>query len=92
MLNCINALKAFKELKEIMGLDDEPKTIVGLSNVSQSSPHKIKSIINSIYLVILLSNGLDSAIANPLDRELMNAVRTFEILTNKTLYAHSYLD
>ncbi len=92
VLNCINALKAFKELKEVMGLDDEPKTIVGLSNVSQSSPHKLKSLINRIYLVILLSNGLDSAIVNPLDRELMNAVRTFEILTNKTLYAHSYLD
>jgi len=92
VLNCVNALKAFRELKEVMGLEDEPKTIVGLSNVSQSSPHELKSLINRIYLVILLSNGLDSAIANPLDREMMNAVRTFEILTNKVLYAHSYLD
>jgi 5-methyltetrahydrofolate corrinoid/iron sulfur protein methyltransferase len=90
--NCINALEAFKELKEVMGLDDEPKTIVGLSNVSQSSPGKLKSLLNRIYLVILMSHGLDSAILNPLDRELMNAVKTFDILTNKILYAHSYLD
>ncbi len=92
VLNCINALKAFKELKDVMGLDDEPKTIVGLSNVSQSSPGKLKSLLNRIYLVILLSHGLDSAILNPLDRELMDAVKTFDILNNKILYAHSYLD
>lgn len=90
--NCINALKVFKELKELMGLPDDPKTIVGLSNVSQSSPPGLKSLLNRTYLLILLSHGLDGAIVDPLDRELMNAVKTFDILTNKILYAHSYLD
>ncbi|MDD3628532.1 MAG: dihydropteroate synthase [Actinomycetota bacterium] len=90
--NCIDALKVFKELKEMMGLPDDPKTIVGLSNVSQSSPKELKSLLNRTYLVILLSHGLDSAIVDPLDRELMNAVKTFDILTNKILYAHSYLE
>lgn len=90
--NCINALKVFKELKELMGLPGDPKTIVGLSNVSQSSPPELKSLINRTYLSILLSHGLDSAIVDPLDKELMNVVKTFNILTNKILYAHSYLD
>lgn len=90
--NCIEALKAFKQLKEIMGLPDEPRTIVGLSNVSQSSPAELKSLINRIYLVILLSHGLDAAICDPLDKDLVNAVRTFDVLNNKFLYAHSYLD
>ena len=90
--NCIDALKVFKELKEMMGLPDDPKTIVGLSNVSQSSPKELKGLLNRTYLVILLSHGLDSAIVDPLDRELMNAVKTFDILTNKILYAHSYLE
>lgn len=90
--SCIEALKVFKELKELMGLTDAPKTIVGLSNVSQSSPKELKSLINRTYLLILLSHGLDSALVDPLDRELMNTVKTFDILTNKILYAHSYLD
>ncbi len=92
VLNCIEGLKAFKQLKELMGLPEEPKTIVGLSNVSQSSPPELKSLLNRTYLLILLSHGLDSAILDPLDADLMNAVRTFDILTNRILYAHSYLD
>jgi 5-methyltetrahydrofolate corrinoid/iron sulfur protein methyltransferase len=92
VFNCIEGLKAFKQLKDLMSLPEEPKTIVGLSNVSQSSPPELKSLLNKIYLVILLSHGLDSAILDPLDKELMNAVKTFDILTNRILYAHSYLD
>jgi len=91
VFNCIKALKIFKELKELMALPDDPRTIVGLSNVSQSSPPELKSLLNRTYLLILLSNGLDSAIVDPLDKELMNAVKTYNILTNKILYAHSYL-
>ena len=75
-----------------MELPKAPNTIVGLSNVSQSSPPELKSLLNRTYLTILLSHGLDSAILDPLDRELMNAVKTFDILTNRILYAHSYLD
>ncbi|MDD5622483.1 MAG: dihydropteroate synthase [Actinomycetota bacterium] len=92
VLNCIEGLKAFKQLKELMGLPEEPKTIVGLSNVSQSSPAELKSLLNRTYLLILLSHGLDSAILDPLDSDLMHAVKTFDILTNRILYAHSYLD
>lgn len=90
--NCIEALKVFKQLQELMGLSEAPKTTVGLSNVSQSSPPELKSLLNRTYLTILLSHGLDSAILDPLDKELMKVVKTFDILTNKTLYAHSYLE
>ncbi|MHB1253102.1 MAG: dihydropteroate synthase [Candidatus Humimicrobiaceae bacterium] len=90
--NCIEGLKAFKQLKDLMGLPQEPKTIVGLSNVSQSSPPELKSLLNRTYLTILLSYGLDSAILDPFDQELMNTVKTFDILSNRILYAHSYLD
>lgn len=90
--NCIEGLKAFKQLKDLMGLPEDPKTIVGLSNVSQSSPPELKSLLNRTYLTILLSHGLDAAIIDPLDMKLMNVVKTFDILTNKILYAHSYLD
>ncbi|MEE8325025.1 MAG: dihydropteroate synthase [Candidatus Humimicrobiaceae bacterium] len=90
--NCIEALKVFKQIQELMGLPEQPKSTIGLSNISQSSPKELKSLINRTMLVILLSNGLDSAIVDPMDKDLMDAVKTFDILNNKTLYAHSYLD
>ena len=90
--NCIQALKVFKQLQELMGLDSQPMTTVGLSNVSQSSPAELKSLLNRTMLLVLLSNGLDSAIVDPLDKDLMAAVKTFDIVNNKILYAHSYLD
>ena len=90
--NCIQALKVFKQLQELMGLDSQPMTTVGLSNVSQSSPAELKSLLNRTMLLVLLSNGLDSAIVDPLDSDLMAAVKTFDIVNNKILYAHSYLD
>jgi 5-methyltetrahydrofolate corrinoid/iron sulfur protein methyltransferase len=90
--NCIEALKVFKQLQELMSLPSQPKTIVGLSNVCQSSPKELKSLINSTFLVILLANGLDAAIIDPLDKSLTAALKTYSILTNKILYAHSYLE
>lgn len=90
--NSIEALKVFKQLKELMGLPENPRSIIGLSNVSQSSPQELKSLINKTYLLILESHGLDGVILDPLDKELMNAVKTYDVLTNKILYAHSYLD
>lgn len=90
--NCIEALKVFKQLQELMGLDSQPMTTVGLSNVSQSSPAELKSLLNRTMLLVLLSNGLDSAIVDPLDKDLMDAVKTFDIVNNRILYAHSYLD
>ena len=90
--NCIKALKVFKQLQELMGLYSQPMTTVGLSNVSQSSPAELKSLLNRTMLMVLLSNGLDSAIVDPLDKDLMAAVKTFDIVNNKILYAHSYLD
>lgn len=90
--NCIEGLKVFKQLQELMGLDSQPMTTVGLSNVSQSSPAELKSLLNRTMLLVLLSNGLDSAIVDPMDKELMAAVKTFDIVNNRILYAHSYLD
>ncbi|MCL5986094.1 MAG: dihydropteroate synthase [Actinobacteria bacterium] len=83
----LEGIKLFKQLAE-----PSPRTIVGLSNLSQSSPPNLKSILNSTFLIMLLMNGLDAAIINPLDKSLMGTLRTFDILQNNILYAHSYLD
>jgi len=83
----IESIKMFNQLS-----DPPPKTIVGLSNISQSSPDELRSILNRICLILLSCNGLSAAISDPLDKDLMAALKTYDILTNKVLYAHSYLD
>ena len=66
-----------------------PKTIVGLSNVSSGAQEK--GLLNRVYLAMLLGRGLDAAIVDPLDEDLMNTVKAAEVLLNKRLYAHSFL-
>ncbi|MBN1483298.1 MAG: dihydropteroate synthase [Chloroflexia bacterium] len=61
-----------------MALDPAPMTTCGLSNVSNSVPHENRSLINRTFLVMMLGAGLDSAICDPLDLELMEWVRVVE--------------
>lgn len=69
----VEAIRMFK------GLSDPPvKTTVGLSNVSNGAPNENRPLINRIFLVMLLGVGLDSAIVDPLDTKLMEAVRIVE--------------
>ncbi|MCX7857293.1 MAG: dihydropteroate synthase [Deltaproteobacteria bacterium] len=51
------------------------KSTVGLSNVSNGVPHHLRPILNRTYLVMLERSGLYSAIADPLDEELMALIR-----------------
>lgn len=51
------------------------KSTVGLSNVSNGVPHHLRPILNRTYLVMLERSGLYSAIADPLDSELMALMR-----------------
>lgn len=69
----LEALRYFKQLA-----DPPPMTVVGLSNVSNNVPWESRSLINSTYLVMLMAAGLDSAIANPSDREQSEFVRIVE--------------
>jgi 5-methyltetrahydrofolate corrinoid/iron sulfur protein methyltransferase len=74
-------------------LNDPPmKTVVGLSNISNGVPKEMRSLIDRVYLTLLMYGGLTAAIANPLDKDLMDVMKTTEVFMNKTLYAHSYLE
>ena len=70
--------------------DPPPKTVVGLSNVSQGS--ESRGLINRTFLVMAVASGLDAAIADPLDKALMDAMITAELLLNKHIYCASFLD
>lgn len=51
------------------------KSTVGLSNISNGVPAHLRPILNRTYLVMLGRNGLYSAIADPLDEELMAFIK-----------------
>lgn len=80
-------LEVLQEFKIIS--DPSPKTIVGLSNVSQGTCER--NIINRVFLTMAVAYGLDAAIVDPLDKDLMDAVITAELLLNKNIYCDSFL-
>jgi 5-methyltetrahydrofolate corrinoid/iron sulfur protein methyltransferase len=51
------------------------KSTVGLSNTSNGVPEQLRPPLNRTYLVMLGRNGLYSAIADPLDKELISLSR-----------------
>ena len=51
------------------------KSTVGLSNISNGVPEELRSMLNRTYLIMLEKNGLYSAIADPLDKELVSLIK-----------------
>lgn len=83
----LEAIKLFKQLN-----DPPLKTVVGLSNVSNGIFGETKSRIDRIFLAMLIALGLDAAIMDPFDKELMNSLKTVRIFRGDILYAQSYLE
>ena len=69
--------------------DPPPSTIVGLSNISQGTSNR--HLINRIALVMLQGAGLDAAIIDVLDTDIMDAAITADMLLDRMIYSDSYL-
>jgi 5-methyltetrahydrofolate corrinoid/iron sulfur protein methyltransferase len=67
---CVEAVRILK----VAG-DPPPMTNVGLSNVSNAVPPKMRPLINRTYCVMLLAAGVDYVIADPLDERLKEFIR-----------------
>lgn len=80
----LQAMPIFRSLCE-----PAPHLIIGLSNVSQGTT--TRSLINRTYLVMAMANGLDAAILDPNDGDLMDALRTASVLLNQEIYAEGFL-
>ncbi len=65
------------------------KTTVGLSNISHNT--KNPQLIERTFLAMLMGAGLSSAIINTEDRELLDTIKTCNVLLNKDVYADDYL-
>jgi 5-methyltetrahydrofolate corrinoid/iron sulfur protein methyltransferase len=87
------AMHAIKAVMMFRELNDPPmKTVVGLSNISNGVPKQMRSLIDKVYLTLLMYAGLSAAIMNPLDKDLMDTLKTTDVFIGNTLYAHSYLE
>ena len=82
-----NVLGAIEQIKYLA--DPAPHTTIGLSNLSQGTNER--SLINRIFLAMAVSRGLDSAIVDVLDNDLMNVLATAEMLMDKQIYSDSFL-
>ena len=82
-------VKATRGIKQIM--DPPLLTTCGLSNVSNGAPGEVRPILNRIFLVMLVGAGLDSAILDPFDDELMETIRIVENRDDSTAKGKVYL-
>jgi len=82
-----NILSAMDQIRFLA--DPPPHMTIGLSNLSQGATER--SLINRVFLAMAISHGLDSAIADVLDRNLMDVLATAEMLMNKQIYSDSFL-
>jgi len=82
-----NILSAMEQIQYLS--DPPPHMTVGLSNLSQGASER--SLINRVFLAMAMSRGLDSAIADVFDQDLMNVVATSDLLMDKQIYSDSFL-
>ncbi len=80
-------LGAISQLRMIS--DPPPKFVIGLSNVSQNC--KERSLLNSAFVAMCVGAGLDAAIMDAFDEQLMHAAITAEVLLEKQLYCDDYI-
>lgn len=83
---CIEAVRMLK-----MVADPPPLVNVGLSNVSNAVPTPMRPLLNRTYLAMLMAVGLDVAIVDPLDTELMETIRIIQQRDDSTPVGGLYL-
>jgi 5-methyltetrahydrofolate corrinoid/iron sulfur protein methyltransferase len=82
-----NVIEAIRQITLLS--DPAPHMLLGLSNVSQNCSER--SMINRTYLAMAVANGLDSAILDPFDNDLMDTAITAELMLGKAIYCDSFL-
>ncbi len=82
----IKTLQAIKLVKEKLGV----KTVLGVSNISFGLPNR--QIVNSHFMTIALSFGLDLAIINPNIAEMMQSFRVYNLISGNDKNGEKYIE
>jgi 5-methyltetrahydrofolate--homocysteine methyltransferase len=83
-------LAALGAIKEIMKKFPGINTICGLSNVSFGLPER--KLINRMFLALCMSHGLNGAILDPTDKQLMAALYAADMLLGNDEYCEKFID
>lgn len=81
-------LVTLQTIMEIKKIFPQAKTVMGLSNVSYGLPGRAR--LNIAFLHMAIFAGLDAAITNPLNENLMDAVKAAEVLMGKDRHCRRY--
>jgi len=76
--NAQSALVAFETMRCVREQYPEAHLTIGLSNISFGLPGR--SFVNRYFLSLAIQSGLDSAILDPLDREIQAAILTTDLI------------
>ena len=79
-------LKAVRMVKEELGLHN----VLGVSNISFGLPDRLR--ITENFLIQAMECGLDLPIVNPNQRQIMDAVATYRVLSGEDRDAAAYID
>ena len=82
----METIRALRMIKEQLGL----ATVLGVSNVSHGLP--ARDILNSAYLAMAWSAGLDLPIINPFDERMMDTCRAAAVLLGKDINSAEYIE
>jgi cobalamin-dependent methionine synthase I len=76
-------------VEKIMTTFEGIHTICGLSNISYGLPER--KFLNQTFMIMAISKGLDAAIVNPLDKQMMANIVVAEALAGKDSFCMNYL-
>ncbi len=72
----INQVKAcFEFMSMLKDIAPECKSTIGLSNISNGTPHHLRPYLNRVCMIMLMKYGLYSAIVDAFDSELISIAR-----------------
>ena len=83
-----NALITFDSIKETRASYPGAHITCGLSNISFGMP--LRSLINQTFMSMCIQVGLDSAIIDPNDRNLMSVLLAAEMLVGQDKYCQNF--
>jgi len=86
-IETLNAIRMFKE-----SFDPPVNTTIGLSNISNGAPKENRPLINLVFMVLAMGCGLDSAIIDGFDTELIRVHNMITSQTPEKSYDNLYMD
>lgn len=88
-VDAANGTMVMEAVKAIMTYLPGVHTTGGLSNISYGLPQR--QIINRTFLSMMMAAGFDSAIMDPLDKEIMAVLKTAEMIKGNDNFCMNYL-